>query len=105
MSHACAPAGTSIEALAQGLKAAFKLQHLYIKDISACGCGQKFEVYVCSESFVGVKTLDRHRMVQNALASGKWPGLHPLEIRLYLEKMSEVATVSCIPTIISHVLT
>ena len=44
------------------------------------GCGAKFEIVIVSEKFQGVKLLERHRMVQNAL-SGVMDKIHALTIK------------------------
>lgn len=44
--------------------------HLIVEEIPTCGCGQKFNIYAASASFDGVKTLERHKKVQAALAAG-----------------------------------
>ena len=38
-----------------------------VQDVSG-GCGQSFDVIVVSEAFEGVALLDRHRMVNDAVA-------------------------------------
>lgn len=67
--------GTSSDALATTLLKGLDCSHLMIEDVSACGCGQKFNLYACSKAFDGVALLDRHRKVQDILAAGTIPSI------------------------------
>ncbi|KNC48875.1 BolA domain-containing protein [Thecamonas trahens ATCC 50062] len=49
------------------IQAAFSPVFLDVQDVSG-GCGQSFDVIVVSEAFEGVALLDRHRMVNDAVA-------------------------------------
>ncbi|KAK3819501.1 MAG: bola protein [Benniella sp.] len=40
--------------------------HVEVVDVSG-GCGQSFDIKIVSKEFEGVSTLQRHRMVNNAL--------------------------------------
>ncbi len=62
---------TSSIAIASAFYKAFPgTEHLIVEEIETCGCGQKFNLYAGSTAFDGVKILDRHRQVNEALATG-----------------------------------
>ena len=44
------------------------------------GCGSKFQVHIVSAKFDGVKLLDRHRMVNEALKE-IMPNIHALQMK------------------------
>lgn len=66
----CCSKETSSDKLAAVLMAALPCDHVMVEDVSACGCGQKFNLYAASAKFEGVPLLDRHRLVQEHLKDG-----------------------------------
>ncbi|KAI8905165.1 bola-like protein, partial [Gorgonomyces haynaldii] len=56
----------SSKALEQVIREKLEPTILEITDTSD-GCGQSFEVVIVSEKFQGLKTLQRHRLVNDAL--------------------------------------
>ncbi len=52
--------------------AAVECEHLFVKAMSGCGCGQKFEIYAVSKTFNKVPILQRHRKVQEILKGRKF---------------------------------
>jgi len=61
-----------------------KLQPIYlnVEDTSG-GCGAKFAVEIVSSQFDGKRLLDRHRMVNSALAE-ELKGIHALSLKMTL---------------------
>ena len=58
---------TSVEALSSTLKSKMNIDRLYIKNMSNCGCGDKFDLYIFSADFEGKARLARHQLVQEIL--------------------------------------
>jgi stress-induced morphogen len=54
--------------IAKSVGANFECEKVIVQDMSG-DCGEKFDVYVVSKAFDGMKILDRHRAVQQALAA------------------------------------
>ncbi|KAJ0969603.1 hypothetical protein J5N97_022480 [Dioscorea zingiberensis] len=67
---------TDVEA---ALTSEFNPSHLQVVDTSG-GCGASFEVEVVSEKFEGKRLLERHRMVNAALAE-LMQSIHALSIK------------------------
>ena len=61
------------------MREALKPVHLQVDDTSG-GCGASFKIVVVSESFEGLKLLDRQRLVHDAL-SKHMGEIHALEMR------------------------
>ena len=54
-----------------------------IVDVSG-GCGAKFELYISSAKFDGMKTLDRHRTINGLLtSSGLMARIHAVTLKLW----------------------
>ncbi|KAG8463337.1 hypothetical protein KFE25_004848 [Diacronema lutheri] len=84
MSTAGAP-GPVAAAIAQKLSAAFVPVHLEVRNESAShnvppGSETHFKVVIVSDKFEGAKLLDRHRVVNSALASELSGDVHALSI-------------------------
>lgn len=60
---------TSVEALSAALHQKMKIDKLFIKDFSNCGCGAKFDLFIFSEDFSEFKLrIKRHQHVQDILS-------------------------------------
>ncbi|CAI9109062.1 OLC1v1008799C1 [Oldenlandia corymbosa var. corymbosa] len=70
--------GVSKEQVESSLTAKLSPSHLEVVDVSA-GCGAKFTVEIVSEQFEGKRLLERHRMVNAALAE-ELKEIHALSI-------------------------
>ncbi|XP_073041210.1 protein BOLA2 [Primulina eburnea] len=70
--------GVTKEQVESTLKSKMNPSHLEIIDISG-GCGASFTVEIVSEQFVGKRLLERHRMVNAALAE-EMKEIHALSI-------------------------
>mmetsp|Transcript_12558 Transcript_12558/g.24339 ORF Transcript_12558/g.24339 Transcript_12558/m.24339 type:complete len:89 (-) Transcript_12558:574-840(-) len=57
------------------------VSHLEIIDLSD-GCGDKFRITVVTDAFEGVKLLERHRMVQEAIDEAM-NHIHAVELKTY----------------------
>ncbi|KAA0188851.1 Transcriptional regulator BolA [Fasciolopsis buskii] len=53
--------------------------HLEVEDFSD-GCGKKFRLLIVSDAFDGRPLLERHRMVNNALAE-EMPHIHAITMK------------------------
>ena len=77
--------------LETAIQAAFtNLTHIQVEDTSD-GCGSKFVALVVTDSFEGVKRLQRHRMIngsQGCLANAM-KNIHALTLKLYTVKEYE----------------
>ncbi|KMZ73564.1 Bola-like family protein [Zostera marina] len=71
--------GVSKEDVEGILTSAMKPTHLQVVDTSG-GCGASFEIEIVSEQFEGKKLLERHRMVNAALAE-QMKEIHALSIK------------------------
>ncbi|XP_073145637.1 protein BOLA2 isoform X2 [Henckelia pumila] len=70
--------GVTKEQVESTLKSKMNPSHLEVVDISG-GCGASFTVEIVSEQFVGKRLLERHRMVNTALAE-EMKEIHALSI-------------------------
>ncbi|XP_059307923.1 protein BOLA2 [Lycium ferocissimum] len=70
--------GVTKEQVESSLTAKLNASHLEVIDMSG-GCGAKFSVVVVSEQFEGKRLLERHRMVNGALAE-EMKEIHALSI-------------------------
>lgn len=66
MSTEIAASGDMASEIASVLKEVFAAEKVMVQDESN-NCGDKFAVYCVSSKFEGIKVLDRHRMVNEAL--------------------------------------
>ncbi|GBG27146.1 Protein BOLA2 [Hondaea fermentalgiana] len=57
------------------------VKHVEIIDLSD-GCGDKFHLTVVSDAFEGVKLLERHRMLQEAIDEAM-KRIHAVELKTY----------------------
>ncbi|CAA6660532.1 unnamed protein product [Spirodela intermedia] len=71
--------GVTKEDVEAALTSVLKPAHLVVVDTSG-GCGASFEIEVVSEQFEGKRLLERHRMVNAALAE-ELKQIHALSIR------------------------
>lgn len=71
--------GVTKEDVVAALTSSLKPSHLEVLDTSG-GCGASFEVEVVSEQFEGKRLLERHRMVNAALAE-QMKHIHALSIK------------------------
>lgn len=63
------------------LRSAMEVSFVDVKDTSG-GCGAMFELILVSPSFEGVGLLDRHRMVNEALAE-ELKSIHALSMKTW----------------------
>ncbi|KAJ3707656.1 Bola-like family protein [Rhynchospora pubera] len=71
--------GVTKEEVETTLTSALKPTHLEVIDTSG-GCGASFEVEIVSEQFEGKRLLERHRLVNTALAE-QMKQIHALSIK------------------------
>ncbi|XP_020088972.1 protein BOLA2 [Ananas comosus] len=71
--------GVTKEDVEAALNSALSPSHLEVIDTSG-GCGASFDIEIVSEKFEGKRLLDRHRMVNNALAE-QMKHIHALSIK------------------------
>ncbi|KAF9624861.1 hypothetical protein IFM89_015415 [Coptis chinensis] len=71
--------GVTKEGVEASLKSKLSPTHLEVIDTSG-GCGASFAVEVVSEQFEGKRLLERHRMVNTALAE-EMKDIHALSIK------------------------
>jgi len=76
---------TSVAALSSTLHANMKIDKLFIKNMSNCGCGDKFDLFIFSDDFEGLKTLARHQKVQTILKN-EIEKLHAITFKTLLPK-------------------
>ncbi|CAI9744373.1 Hypothetical predicted protein [Octopus vulgaris] len=55
------------EEIEEKLKSELKTTHLEVIDVSACGCGEKFQSVIVSPEFAGKSLLSQHRLVNSIL--------------------------------------
>lgn len=70
--------GVTKEQVESTLKSKMNPSHLEVIDISG-GCGASFTIEIVSEQFLGKRLLERHRMVNAALAE-EMKEIHALSI-------------------------
>ncbi|KAJ0454470.1 putative BolA protein [Helianthus annuus] len=70
--------GVSKEQVESTLRSKLSPSHIEVIDTSG-GCGASFKVEIVSEQFEGKRLLDRHRMVNGALAE-EMKDIHALSI-------------------------
>ncbi|OAY85743.1 Protein BOLA2 [Ananas comosus] len=71
--------GVTKEDVEAALNSALSPSHLEVIDTSG-GCGASFDIEIVSEKFEGKRLLERHRMVNNALAE-QMKHIHALSIK------------------------
>ncbi|XP_052205237.1 protein BOLA2 [Diospyros lotus] len=71
--------GVTKEGVESSLTSKLNPSHLAVKDTSG-GCGASFEIEIVSEQFEGKRLLERHRMVNAALAQ-EMKEIHALSIK------------------------
>lgn len=74
----------TVEAVANALRADASLTLMrepQVTDVSG-GCGQSFQIQIVSETFVGLRVVQRHRVVHAALAQ-LLPHVHALQLKCY----------------------
>ncbi|OAY67790.1 Protein BOLA2 [Ananas comosus] len=71
--------GVTKEDVEAALNSALGPSHLEVIDTSG-GCGASFDIEIVSEKFEGKRLLERHRMVNNALAE-QMKHIHALSIK------------------------
>ncbi|XP_010911977.1 protein BOLA2 [Elaeis guineensis] len=71
--------GVTKEDVESTLTSALKPSHLEVIDTSG-GCGASFEIEIASEQFEGKRLLERHRLVNGALAE-QMKHIHALSIK------------------------
>ncbi|XP_008785827.1 protein BOLA2 [Phoenix dactylifera] len=71
--------GVAKEDVESALTSALKPSHLEVIDTSG-GCGARFEIEIVSEQFEGKRLLERHRLVNGALAE-QMNHIHALSIK------------------------
>lgn len=80
---------TRIEKIENALRQAFSPSELRIKDQSHLHAGHQgardglghFDVFIVSEKFTGIRTLQRHRMIYAALGDLMETDIHALRIK------------------------
>lgn len=80
--HCCAPvlATGGEKRITKLLQEKLAASHVEVTDISG-GCGSMYEIWVESEVFAGKRTLQQHRLVNEALGD-EFDKLHGLTIRI-----------------------
>ncbi|KAK7507732.1 hypothetical protein BaRGS_00000697 [Batillaria attramentaria] len=72
--------GIPKESLEKKLKEELETVHLEVEDLSD-GCGAKFQVFIVSPKFEGVKpTIKRHRMVHGAIEE-EMKAIHAIQLK------------------------
>ncbi|XP_042518528.1 protein BOLA2 [Macadamia integrifolia] len=71
--------GVTKEEVEATLTSKLKPSHIEVTDTSG-GCGASFEIEIVSEQFEGKRLLERHRMVNTALAE-EMKNIHALSIK------------------------
>ncbi|EKM76241.1 hypothetical protein AGABI1DRAFT_115982 [Agaricus bisporus var. burnettii JB137-S8] len=77
----------SIQRLEKAIHSHFVVDHLEVKDISS-GCGESYSVLLVSEDFEGKSTLQRHRLINDALKD-EIAHMHAFSQKTYTPKQWE----------------
>jgi stress-induced morphogen len=76
--------GTSVDAISAAFRSKVDCKHLFIQDMSNCGCGQKFTLYAVSSAFVGLPLIKRHQLAHEVLHD-EIAKLHAITLKLWTE--------------------
>ncbi|KAL5248930.1 hypothetical protein ACHWQZ_G017955 [Mnemiopsis leidyi] len=64
--HFSAPPPPNEASIKKKLEESLKVENISVQDISG-GCGAMFQIYVQSEDFNGLRTLQQHKLIKNIL--------------------------------------